>query len=64
MTDPLYIMRVEGGMRRQQILQITGGRDTILEAAVRVMLDCAPAWDVSHPDYGVPSFTVTVQEIK
>ncbi len=62
MSEPLYSIRVESnGANRQTLLQITGARDTVLDAAVRVMLDCTPAWNpqtVTLPQFSVYAFTV------
>lgn len=45
---------------RHQLLTITGKRDTVIEAALRVILDSAPSWDKGEP----PAFEVRAQVIR
>ena len=60
MSEKLYSVSVET-WRNERIVWITGERTTVIEAALRAILDCAPAW---NPGYGVPQFRVAVQEFK
>ncbi len=61
MSEPLYFLTVEIVQNGQQLIAITGSRDTVLEAALRVILDAAPSWQ----EFRVrPTFTVTAQHIR
>lgn len=60
LTDAdLYTVRVE--TYNQVLLQLVGERSTVIETALRVMLDCAPAWsDVRQQ----PMFNLYVHKFK
>jgi hypothetical protein len=47
MIEPLYYMRVET-MNRRTLVHITGTRETVLDVALRVVLDNAES--LSHPN--------------
>jgi len=59
--DDLYSLRVET-WRGEQIAQLTGSRETLLDVAMRVMLDYAPAWDPAEAGY--PQFRVFMMRFK
>ena len=61
MTDEdLYVLRVETVAGRQQLLQITGTRGTVIEVALRVMLDSAEPWNARfRPMFQVDVYKVT-----
>lgn len=44
MSDDLYNLQVESTLHHQQLLSIIGARETVIDAALRVILDCAPEW--------------------
>lgn len=62
MTQTLYNVRVEAGPQRQQLLQIVGERDTVLTAALAVILDNAPPFN-PQVDPSTPSFIVSVWKV-
>jgi hypothetical protein len=59
--EPLYHATVEAVFNRQRLIMLTGSRETVLDAALRVMLDCAPAWH--EPNAITPMFQVNVQRV-
>ncbi len=61
MKEPLYFLTVETVQNRQQLIAITGSRDTVLDAALRVILDAAPSWQELRVR---PTFTITAQAIR
>lgn len=63
--DDLYTMRVSSNVNGEQLVAITGSRETVLDVALRVMLDAAPRWDdMSAPRYGIrPTFAVDVDRV-
>lgn len=60
MNNDLYILTVSSNFDRRQLLNITGSRHTIIDAALRVILDCAPAWDDRAV---IPAFNIDVRKI-
>lgn len=58
--EALYSLSVESVQNRRQLVQMVGSRETLLEVAVRVMLDCSPAWDQPM----TPTFTVTILKVR
>lgn len=66
MSDTIYRVDVEGpyqGRARQHLLDITGQRATVIEAALRVILDCGQDWQ-EQQQWGSPAFEVRVIKIK
>lgn len=63
-TD-LYTMAVTSNVNGEQLVAITGSRETVLDVALRVMLDAAPRWDDPRaPRYGIrPTFMVDVYRV-
>lgn len=61
MTDPLFSVRVES-WKGDKLLEMVGARDTVLDAALRVILDFAPAF--SPGAYGLPQFRISVVKVK
>ena len=61
MTDEdLYVLRVETIAEHRQLLQITGTRETVIEVALRVMLDSAGPWNARlRPMFQVDVYKVT-----
>ena len=58
--EPLYYLTVSSEVNGVQLIAVTGQRDTVIDAALRVIIDAAPQWQ----DYrGMPTFRVMVQEI-
>lgn len=41
----LYRLNVELVPNRQHLINITGSRETVIDVALRVILDSAPAWN-------------------
>lgn len=65
-SDTIYQVTVEGpfqGRGRQQLLNITGERATVIEAALRVILDCGQDWQ-EQQQWASPAFEVKVSKIK
>ena len=60
-AEPLYSVQVNGP-DRGLLIQVTGRRETVIEAALNVILDSAPYWDESHT-WPRPMFTVDVQRV-
>lgn len=63
MNESLYSVRVY--TYREQLLQMVGSRETVVEAALRVILDSAPPWQAGpRGGFNSPMFSVDVQKIK
>lgn len=60
MNEILYLVRVDNNIR-ETILQIVGSRETVIDTALRVMLDNAPAYDYKNSHQ---QFTLTIQAIR
>ena len=60
--EDLYILSVET-MSRNQLLRITGERGTVIDAALRVIVDCAPDWKNRDAAFE-GSFQVNIQKVK
>lgn len=59
----LYSVTVTDSMRRQEWLRICGERETVLAAAIAVILDNAPPFNPRAVE-GQPSFHVTCWRVK
>lgn len=59
--DQLYYVIVSGP-DRNQLLQITGRRETILTAALSVMMDVCPKWDATG--WPSPGFSIQMHKIR
>lgn len=62
MDEPLYYMTVESNWNRRQLIAVTGERSTVVEMALRVIVDAAPVWQDAH--MVTPMFSVNVQKVK
>lgn len=64
MTDkePLYNVQVESMSEHKLLLTMTGKRDTVIDASMRVILDSAPRWNELMRMR--PTFGITISEIK
>jgi hypothetical protein len=59
----IYRMEVTHTASRQQLVTIAAERETVLDVALRVMLDAAPLWsEGEHAGYR-PTFDVTVWKV-
>lgn len=61
--DTLYRVEVDViGGDRMRLISITGARETVLDAALRVILDCAPVWTEQRywttPMFGVNCYRI------
>lgn len=61
--EELYTVEVFDGMRQQRWLSITGRRDTVLTAALAVILDNAPPFN-PRANPVTPAFSVAVWKVK
>ena len=61
-AEPLYSVTVESPLSHQRLLQVSGERATVIEMALRVILDHAP--DSWRTGFGTPAFTVNVFKVK
>lgn len=59
--EPLYNLRVNGP-DRQQLLFVTGARDTVITAALNVIIDSAPWWQDTMR-WPSPGFTIDVSQV-
>lgn len=60
--ESLYSVQVESMNDHRLLLNITGKRETVINAAMRVILDSAPRWNEFMRMR--PTFGITVSEIK
>lgn len=61
MSDQPFYVCIVRDFRGTQLLHIVGERATVIEAALRVILDHAPALT---PDAPYPAFTIDARQIK
>jgi hypothetical protein len=57
MSDEIYSVRVLT-WHGEEVLRISGRRDTVIEAALRVILDYAPAWNLAQA--ATPQFRIAI----
>lgn len=58
----LYRMEVSHAPSRRQLVSITGSRETVLDVALRVMLDSAPLWNGEYAGHR-PTFSVDLWKV-
>jgi hypothetical protein len=59
----IYRMEVTHTASRQQLVAIAAERETVLDVALRVMLDAAPLWSEGEYAGHRPTFDVTVWKV-
>lgn len=59
----LYYMSVTHPASGQQLIMVTGTRETVLDMALRVMLDSAPRWSEGRYARHRPTFAVDTWKV-
>lgn len=62
-TEEDFYYAIIEDFRNMQLLNMVGTRDTVIECALRVILDSAPDWKESN-SWPRPHFRFTVTKIK